>query len=74
MNLIEKRLLEGIAEILETEGSAMTTDHVLDESSGWDSMAVVMVVALIDDVTGKAVDGPSVAACKTVGDILKVAE
>lgn len=72
MNLIEKRLLEGIAEILELQG--VTADHVLDESSGWDSMAVVMVVALIDDVTGKAVDGPSVAACKTVGDILKVAE
>lgn len=72
MNLIEKRLLEGIAEILELQG--VIADHVLDESSGWDSMAVVMVVALIDDVTGKAVDGPSVAACKTVGDILKVAE
>lgn len=72
MDNITKRLLDGIAEILETEG--LTPEHALDEASGWDSMAVVMVVALIDDVTGKSVDGPSVAACKTVGDILKVAE
>ena len=67
----QSALMTGLAEILEV--GRITPETVLDASSNWDSMAVVMTVALIDDVCGLAVDGPALSKCLTVADVLALA-
>jgi len=58
---------EGLAEILEVEADEVTPEMELGE--GWDSLAVVSTIALIDDVHDVMVNPEKLAACKTVGEI-----
>jgi acyl carrier protein len=62
---------EGLAEILEVEVDQVTPDLDLDES-GWDSLAVVSTIALIDDVFDVTVHPDRLGECKTVADIEKL--
>jgi acyl carrier protein len=59
---------EGLAEILEVEVDQVQPDLSLDEG-GWDSLAVVSTIALIDDVFDVTVHPDRLNDCKTVGDI-----
>lgn len=68
--MAKARLIEAIGEILEDK---VTESTVLSDSASWDSMAVVMVVAAIDDICERRVSGESISKCETVGDILKLA-
>jgi acyl carrier protein len=61
---------EGLAEILEVDVDQVTPDMELGE--GWDSLAVVSTIALIDDVHDVMVDPERLAACTSVGDIEKL--
>lgn len=61
----------GLAQILELP--YVTPETVLDESARWDSMSVVMTVALVDDICGTAIDGPALSDCKTVANVLRLA-
>ncbi len=62
---------EGLAEILEVEVSEVTPELDLEEG-GWDSLAVVSTIALIDDVYDIQVHPNGIAECKTVGDLEKL--
>lgn len=66
-----QQLLEGIAEILEVP--AVTPETVLASVGTWDSLAVVCIVALLDDKAGVQVEGAALNACATVADVLKLA-
>ena len=59
---------EGLAEILEVEVDQVQPELSLDEG-GWDSLAVVSTIALIDDVFDVTVHPDRLGDCKTVGDI-----
>lgn len=65
-------LLAGIAEILEVP--VVTEDTVLDEVGSWDSLAVVLTIALLDEKAEVRVDGVALAECKTAGDVLRLAQ
>lgn len=58
----------GLAEIFEVEESEIDPDFDL-AAHNWDSLAVVTVIALIDECYGKLVDGASLAKCATVSEI-----
>lgn len=62
---------EGLAEILEVDVDQIKPDLDLDEG-GWDSLAVVSTIALIDDVYDVTVHPDRLGECKTVGDIEKL--
>ncbi len=64
---------EGLAEILEVEVSEVTPELDLEEG-GWDSLAVVSTIALIDDVYDITVHPDRLSECKTVADIEKLIE
>jgi acyl carrier protein len=66
-----KKLLEGIAAILEVKVDSLTAATALDP---WDSLCVMQAVVLIDDVCGKVVSGRQLMDCAKVEDVLKVAE
>lgn len=64
---------EGLAEILEVEVDQVTPGLALEEG-GWDSLAVVSTIALIDDVYDVTVHPDRLGDCKTVGDIEALVE
>lgn len=67
---MSKELLAGIAEAVEMD--EVTPDTVLESCPEWNSIAVVVVMGLLDE-RGVEVDGKAVQQCKTVADILALA-
>lgn len=59
---------EGLAEIMEVSVSHIGPDFSLADH-GWDSLAIISCVALIDEVFGQLVAGSALAECRTVADI-----
>jgi acyl carrier protein len=64
---------EGLAEILEVDVDQVTSELRLEEG-GWDSLAVVSTIALIDDVYDVTVHPDKLGQCQTVADIEKLVE
>ena len=62
---------EGLAEILEVEPAEIAPNFNVKEA-GWDSLAVVSTIALIDDVFGLTVHPNKLGQCETVADIEKL--
>ena len=61
---------KGVAEILEVEESLVNSDFELEGGdAAWDSLAVVSIIALIDELYSKTLDGKSLTQCKKVFDI-----
>ncbi|HEY3696243.1 hypothetical protein [Phenylobacterium sp.] len=59
---------EGLAEIFEVDageigGAFSLVDH------NWDSLAIVSVIALVDECENLMLDGPALAKCAAVSDI-----
>ena len=61
--------IDKLAGALDWEPNGITADTPLD-TLGWDSMAMLTVIALAR-TAGKKVSGAEVRAMKTVGDVLK---
>lgn len=64
---------EGLAEILEVSVDQVNPQLSLEEG-GWDSLAVVSTIALIDDVYDVTVHPDRLSECKTVADIERLVE
>lgn len=63
------RLLE---EALKLSPNTLNPAQKLSEVKGWDSLAVVEVMAAVDERLGATLDLEKIAACKTVADLVKV--
>ena len=60
----------GIAEILEIDGEISSGEFKLSEGQAdWDSLAIISVIALIDELYGCTVSGQALGECQTVADI-----
>jgi acyl carrier protein len=61
---------EGMAEIFEVAPQEINPQFDLTAAeAAWDSLALVSTIALVDDCFNVMLDGTSLAACKTIGDI-----
>jgi acyl carrier protein len=59
---------EGLAEIFEIDvGEIGAAFSLVDHN--WDSLAIVSVIALVDECENLMLDGPALAKCETVADI-----
>lgn len=65
------KFYEGLAEIFEIDVSEVKPELDLQET-GWDSLAIVSTIALVDECFNVMLDGQSLAACGTVADIEKL--
>ena len=73
MDLIEKTRL--LAEMLEVHVSEITADTILELIPAWDSMAVLSLIALLEEHFGRTnIDGREISQMKTIEDIFKVME
>ena len=62
MNLLE--------EMMEMENGALSENTVLGELEGWDSMAALSLIVLMEDEFGKKLSGEQIIGFKNVKDIL----
>lgn len=72
MELTKKLAL--IEEALDTEEGALTPETPLDDVESWDSIAMLSLIAMLDDEFGKTITGKELKALKTVADILTYME
>ena len=60
-----------LEETLDLDEGTLTPDTVLDDVDGYDSMAKLSLIVMMDDEFGVTLTGKDVKAFETVADILK---
>ncbi len=65
--------LRELDEMLELAPGTLSGDEVLAEVDGWDSLAVISFIALVDEKLNLVVEGEKLARAKTVADLLDIA-
>lgn len=69
--ITEQRLLEILAECLETEVGAVSASSTREGTEGWDSVAHLSLLGMLDDEVPGILDRyPSLAEAASIGDIL----
>lgn len=64
------KFYDGVAEIFEVdEGDVSPTFALQSEEMAWDSLAIVSMIALIDECYDLMLDGAELAACVNLGEI-----
>ncbi len=70
----EKEKINMLEEMLELDENTLTPSTVLDDIEEWDSIAVLSLIAMLDDEFGKVIKGSEIRSFDTVADILRVME
>lgn len=68
-----QEFLRALDEMLELEPGTLTGAESLEALDGWDSLAVISFIALVDEKIGLIVAGEKLAQAKTVADLLALA-
>jgi acyl carrier protein len=68
------RLSTALEDLLELEPRTVKSENLLADLPGWDSMAVVGCIAMIDETFGVIVPASRLMQCKTVGDLAELVE
>ena len=63
--------IEIIADILEVEPDEVQEDRVLEDFETWDSVAVLSVIAMMDEHFGKYPHASEIRSYIKVGDLMK---
>lgn len=64
------KFYEGVAEIFEVDIADISSDFDFQGADvAWDSLAIVSMIALIDECFGAMLDGSDLTECQTVGDV-----
>lgn len=69
MKVEQKRFIEDLELLLEAEHGSISMGDQLEGMSGWDSMAVMGFIAMVDGKYGKAVSPQVLLECVTVSDL-----
>lgn len=65
--------LSELAEMFEVSITKITPETLLEEL-GWDSMAMLSLMALVNSLFGKTISGGEIKGFKTIRDILDIME
>lgn len=69
------KFYEGVAEIFEVDAAEISPAFELQSGDvAWDSLAIVSMIALIDECFGAMLDGSDLTECQTVADVEKLIE
>ena len=69
---MENKLIEIVAEALEIDQDEASNDLMLDPEDNWDSIAMLSVIASIDEEFDVQLDGDELAACRSLSQILNL--
>jgi acyl carrier protein len=70
--MTKSEFLKEIDEIVQADSGATAMADRLDALKGWDSMAVVMFISMVDEKLDMSLDVPMLAACVTVADLAAI--
>ena len=70
--IMENKLIEIVAEALEIDQDNARNDLILDPEDNWDSIAMLSVIASIDEEFDVQLDGDELAACRSLSQILNL--
>lgn len=65
-----EEIIASIADILEVEEKDVDVSKALEEYESWDSVAVLSVVSLYTDITGKFIHASDVLQLSSVGELI----
>ena len=65
-----KQKLALIEEVLDADEGTLTPETDLEELEGWDSIAGLSLIVMLDEHFNKTITGKEIKAMKTVADIL----
>lgn len=68
---MEENFIKLFAETLEIEDREITINDSFREYPEWDSLALLSVIAMIDDEYDVIIEGNDFAKLKTVGDLVE---
>ena len=66
------QFLQKLQEVLELPESLSGSER-LDNLEGWDSMALISFMAMVDEHFGRKLSPRDIGACETVDDLYKLA-
>jgi acyl carrier protein len=72
-SMTRKTFIEEFERMLEMDPGSIKGDELLADLEGWDSMAAIGFIAMIDAVANEAVAPGDLATCKTVADLMSLA-
>jgi acyl carrier protein len=63
-----------IEEILDSEPGSVSAESVVQDQDGWDSVAALSLIAVIDESYGVSLEGTEIIRCPTVGDLFALVQ
>ena len=72
--MTREEAIEQIADILEAELDEVTDEARLESFEAWDSIAVLGVISMITDATGKYPHADEIKDLAMIGDLMKLLE
>ena len=69
--MTQQEKIDALADIFEVDPGELTPETALD-TLAWDSMAMLSVIACVNEHFGKRIPGNQIKNFKTIGDILAV--
>lgn len=68
--MTDQEKLEAIADSMEMNVEELSQDMVLEEIENWDSIAVLSIIAVINDKFNRFPSADEIHTYKTVGDLM----
>jgi acyl carrier protein len=72
--MTQSEFLKEMDAIRQSEPGSTAVSDRLASLAGWDSMAVIMFIAMADEMLGLTLNVDALASCETVGDLMKLCE
>ncbi len=70
--MTEKEKIAILEDIMELDEGVLNKDDLLENYEEWDSLAVISLIAIVDEKFGKTLTGKDIKSYKTVADVLAV--
>jgi len=74
MNVDRTEFLRRLEETLNAAPQTIREDDLLENLEGWDSIAVISVMATAEYAYGATLDPLKFAKCQTVGELIRLVE
>lgn len=68
--MTDREKLASLEDMLELDEGVLNEEMKMEEIEGWDSMAKLSLIVLMDDEFGKKLSGEQINGFKTIKDIL----
>jgi acyl carrier protein len=69
-----QEFLSAVEELIEMDPGTLKGDEVLDSLEGWDSLAVITFIALVDESLGMILEGDKLADTTTMAELMAMVE